>query len=570
MANYRTHIFVFCALCLAVVTGVQGFIQKSLEDGRFRLSPRTATGDVVMVAIDARSVQSIGTWPWSRNLHATVAKNLHAAGAKNIAFDVDFSALSNAAADAAFSDALRQLGGSVILPFFSQSAGSDAKKSDVVTNRPIASLAEHSWPALVNVQAAEDGSVRSYEFGETIEGQFVPSMAALLAGAYEPKQSPFLIDYSIDGNSIPSVSYIDILHAVPAALAKVQNKSVLIGGTAIELGDRFVIPGGRIVPGVKLQALAAELILQGRALRHVSVLVPLAITGILLLFAMLVWKVTRPGTRVLATVTFALVLEAIAISLQLAYPIVADFSLVYVTIAAVLIAIALEEIDIRGLIGAIADKKFRHIAMSLGDGLVCADASGKITLWNPGAAAIFGYQDDEMLGQGIDTLFKDAKRRRSPFSVLSLSRDALQASGGIVDQLFAVRKGGEAFPAEACFSGWQGPDGFQFGILIRDISARKAEEDRIRYLAEHDTLTGLANRNTLNARIRDAIAGASGSRQDVGLLIIGLDGFQQINDMLGYEYGDQLLVAVSERLRAIAGAGHLVARLNGDEFAVMI
>ena len=57
------------------------------------------------------------------------------------------------------------------------------------------------------------------------------------------------------------------------------------------------------------------------------------------------------------------------------------------------------------------------------------------------------------------------------------------------------------FPVEASFSGWQGTDGFQFGAILRDISVRKREAERIRYLAEHDTLTGLINRNTLHARL---------------------------------------------------------------------
>ena len=53
-------------------------------------------------------------------------------------------------------------------------------------------------------------------------------------------------------------------------------------------------------------------------------------------------------------------------------------------------------------------------------------------------------------------------------------------------------------PVEACFSGWQGTDGFQYGAILRDISVRKREAERIRYLAEYDPLTGLANRNTLH------------------------------------------------------------------------
>ena len=63
------------------------------------------------------------------------------------------------------------------------------------------------------------------------------------------------------------------------------------------------------------------------------------------------------------------------------------------------------------------------------------------------------------------------------------------------------RSNGEVFPVEASFSGWQGTDGLQFGAILRDISVRKREAERIRYLAEHDTLTGLINRNTLHARL---------------------------------------------------------------------
>ena len=133
-----------------------------------------------------------------------------------------------------------------------------------------------------------------------------------------------------------------------------------------------------------------------------------------------------------------------------------------------------------------------------------------------------------------------------------------------------LRKSGEVFPVEACFSGWQGTDGFQYGAILRDISVRKREVERIRYLAEHDALTGLANRGTLQERLSEMISGAEETSGEVALLVVGLDGFQQINDMLGHAYGDQVLRAVSERLTAeTAGAG-IVARLSGDEFAIAV
>ena len=75
--------------------------------------------------------------------------------------------------------------------------------------------------------------------------------------------------------------------------------------------------------------------------------------------------------------------------------------------------------------------------------------------------------------------------------------------------------------------------GFQFGAILRDISVRKREAERIRYLAEHDTLTGLINRNPLHAKLEAKIGRAEAGRRRVALLVIGIDGFQQINDMLG-------------------------------------
>jgi diguanylate cyclase (GGDEF)-like protein len=138
-----------------------------------------------------------------------------------------------------------------------------------------------------------------------------------------------------------------------------------------------------------------------------------------------------------------------------------------------------------------------------------------------------------------------------------------------VTEFDGVRKNGEVFPVEACFSGWQGTDGYQYGVVLRDISVRKREAERIRYLAEHDALTGLANRNTLHDRLEAMVAAAEAPREVV-LLVLGLDGFQQVNDMLGHSFGDQVLCAVSERLTQQAGPQAVVARLSGDEYAIAI
>ena len=134
------------------------------------------------------------------------------------------------------------------------------------------------------------------------------------------------------------------------------------------------------------------------------------------------------------------------------------------------------------------------------------------------------------------------------------------------------RSNGEVFPVEASFSGWQGTDGFQYGAILRDISVRKREAEtnpisgRTRY-ADRPCQPQHASRQTR----RDDSPRPRADGREVALLVLGLDGFQQINDMLGHANGDLVLRAVSERLSAADRHGAaLVARLSGDEFAIAI
>src|SRR5262249_60537388 len=112
----------------------------------------------------------------------------------------------------------------------------------------------------------------------------------------------------------------------------------------------------------------------------------------------LLWRGVRARSRVAILVGSAIITELGANVLQAKLPIVADTSLWHTAIVAYLAALAIAEVDFRGLLVSIADRRFQRIAMSLGDGLVCTDRNGLITVWNPGAVAIFGYEPAEMIG----------------------------------------------------------------------------------------------------------------------------------------------------------------------------
>jgi len=108
-----------------------------------------------------------------------------------------------------------------------------------------------------------------------------------------------------------------------------------------------------------------------------------------------------------------------------------------------------------------------------------------------------------------------------------------------------------------------------FGI-VHDITARKQNERLLEYLATHDQLTGLPNRNLLSEHMQLALSRGMRSGHGVGVLFIDLDRFKNVNDTLGHDAGDRLLKAVAERFRTNVRAMDMVARLGGDEFVVLM
>jgi diguanylate cyclase (GGDEF)-like protein/PAS domain S-box-containing protein len=559
--HYRPHILVAIVLAVALLSGWQNGLRNALADLRFHWRSHAASGEIVVIAIDAPSIEKIGVWPWPRRLHADLLRRLESAEVSDIVLDVDFSTPSDPASDQAFVEALRAAGGSVVLAAFKQPGANGATHY----NRPLKRFSEHAWSAIVNVAVEPDGLVRRYPFGQNLDSQFMPSVGAVLAGQFDAARPQFLIDYSIRSASVAKVSFIDVLRGDEATLNGLKGKKVIVGGTALELGDRFSVPNGGIVSGPVLQALAAESIIQNRALHWTSWAVTAIGIGILALVMMLAWRRLTAGTRVILLVATAFAGEAAAVLLQAMFPLMLDTGLLNIAIAAYIGAIALDEIDIRELLGRVAESRFQRIAMSLGDGLVCTDSDQLITVWNPGAAAIFGYQPEEVIGRPFDMICATGDGAAA-FSI----RDAARLASGTVIEFDGRRSNGEMFPVEASFSGWQGTEGYQYGAILRDISVRKREAEKIRYLAEHDTLTGLANRNTLDTKLAAMIARAETAGGEVALLVVGLDGFQQINDTLGHSSGDLVLRAVAERLNRQVGDAGIVARLSGDEFAIAI
>ncbi|HEX5210968.1 MAG TPA: EAL domain-containing protein [Pseudolabrys sp.] len=536
---------------------------NALIQFRVELAPRPASGKIVIVAIDSHSIEQIGMWPWPRDLHAQLLEKLKSAGAEDVAFDIDFSSPSNAPSDDRFAKALATENGAVILPVLKQ-VDRDGR---LHINRPIKPFSEKTWEAFVNVQPDSDGISRRYRTGNRIDGAVLPSLAVLLAGAPQTTDASFFIDFGI--RAIPTVSYADVLTGDSSLLSMLKNKKVIVGGTALELGDRITIPRGQIISGPLFQAYAAESIVQGRALHELPGWLSGAAVILLLLVVARYWRSASVWRRITPILGFVVIAEVGAAILQARAPLIFDTAPVIIVAGAAILATALDEIDILGMLRTLADLRFERIAMSLGDGLVCADERGLITVWNDAAAAIFGYTRAELIGQPVSRILSWADSDE-PFSFCDSRLALLGTRGGKVAELRGIRKEGTLFAVEASLSAWTSHKGAQYGAALRDITIRKREAEKIRYLASFDTLTGLANRHTLTEYLEKELLTASSKSHEVALLLFDLDTFKEINDTMGHACGDEILFAVATILQNSRTVDGLVARLGGDEFAVVL
>jgi EAL domain-containing protein (putative c-di-GMP-specific phosphodiesterase class I)/CHASE2 domain-containing sensor protein len=249
------------AVGLALLVGGQGLgLDRQLRNIRDGIRSHPASGELHIVEIDGASLAAIDTWPWPRSAHAAAIDALRRAGARSIAFDVDLSSNSTPAEDAILTAALERAERSVILPTLRQQARSGSSK--YIDTVPAKSFAERSFLAAVNVIPDDDGYVRSMLLGLETRGVARPALAAMIAESSAEIGRSFPIDYSIEPASIPRHSFIDLIQGkIPAAA--LAGKRILIGATAVQLGDRYAVPRHGVVAGVVVQALAAETLMAG-------------------------------------------------------------------------------------------------------------------------------------------------------------------------------------------------------------------------------------------------------------------------------------------------------------------
>lgn len=473
------YLAVAVTLSLLYLGGAMEFLELRLFDLRFGLAKRDAGGDIVLVAIDNASLKELGVWPWPRTVHARALDNIAGAGAGTIAYNVDFSSASLAAADLRFQEALARAGRKTILPAFLQTERHGNGGHSVAYTGPLPAFAQHATIASVNLFPSADGHIREFLGEINWRAGTIPSLATVMAGREKRIPDRFYIDYGIDGDSFPRVSFADILHG-RFNREDLSGKIVIVGATAAELAGGFPTTQGPAVPGSVLHALAAESLLQDRTLWRAPVF-----SGLVGIFLPIFVFAPFCGRRswqqgLVATGAAISVLFFIGLGVQAFLPVLIDIVPWTVGLLAgfglgmtrLLNTLNLRLVTQNRTIGR-WDAYVRGLVETAFDGVVAVDEDGMIRSANQRAQEMFGRDENELTGLRFSELLSvDGQPDPSAFLLAAAQRETAA-------EVTALRGGKEEFVAKMAVTRVPGEDARAlFVVLLLDVTAqRKAEAD---------------------------------------------------------------------------------------------
>ncbi len=473
-------VLVFGAITLCYLLGAFDFIDFKLTEARYRVATSNATGRLVVVKIDPASLEGVGIWPWPRSVYADVLERLFAAGADDVSLDIDFSSASVPAEDDRLAAALDRYGQRVILPVFMQRDRYAGDRRPKYTE-PIAEFRRSTRVASLNVTPDRDGTVRQMRIADFWRSTYVPRLPAILAGAEHDRSEFFYIDYGIKIESVPQLSFVNILKGTfdPEI---VRGNHIIVGADAAELGDILSVPVRSVLAGALVQALATESLMQGRDLHRAHWALILLVAAAIVFIAGARFRVWSWRMGLACTVLIILAGEAAAVLVQMHFPVLLDTA---PWIVATLVAYGV------GLTGRIEDQSVRLLAQGLAlrhqdafmrrvvnatfDGLLTIDGMGTIRSFNPAAQRIFDHAPEEIIGENFSALLTGTAGFGDGAGAATSLLTAVGRAGssrGIMGR----RRDGTAFPMDLAVTEMQEGGAAVYIALVRDISARAAAE----------------------------------------------------------------------------------------------
>jgi diguanylate cyclase (GGDEF)-like protein/PAS domain S-box-containing protein len=588
---------VWIALASAIVAGVLAAsawlwrIDVAILDAWLAHFQRPAPADIVIVAVDEQSLQSVGAWPWPRRLHADLVQRLSGAGAKVIGFDVVFAEADrlDAEGDALFARAVAD-SRRVVLPVSFEQLRQGGQPIEVFPFQALAVAAT----ALGHVDFAidADGRTRALFLRAGIGDAFWPSLTlAMLAVAQEwtnaeeetvappvVERNPFawvrrdrvIVPLAGPAGHFRHVSYGDVAagQVDPQVFA---GALVLVGVTASTVGGRFqVAPAGHnpVMSAVEFNANTLDALRRGLVVHGLGLSDRVALTAVLVVLAAGLFALPLPAVAVLAAglVTIAGVDAALLYGAWHWFEPTAALLGVLVAFGAHLcrrrrlqrIALSAERQRVQATWGTISD------------GVMVLDRDGAIEEMNPAAQRLTGWPIALARGRPVDAVLQLAdEEHKAAVAASGLVVEVARGEPCLARPMQLRSLAGEERAVQLSVAGYSGDGAAGAVLTFADVTDLRRLVHVVAEQAGRDELTALPNRKVFSQHLAQAIARARVSRQALAVLVLDLDGFKRFNDVFGYSAGDALLNAVAVRLNTSRRRGDSLARLGADEFAVL-
>ena len=218
-------------------------------------------------------------------------------------------------------------------------------------------------------------------------------------------------------------------------------------------------------------------------------------------------------------------------------------------------------------------KNYEMILDAAANGICGVDEQGRISYINPAALKMLGCSNEEVRGRRCREVFHLSLPGTDSFTeeCCPFFTEGREDSGARLDEARLQRQDGTIFPVDFRSTPIRQGRRLVGGVLVfQDVTERQEAAELIRYMANHDPLTNLPNRNYFRRRLPQAISLAKRYARILCLLFIDLDRFKPINDQFGHAVGDIVLMQVAERLRHNLRTSDSVCRLGGDEFVILL
>ena len=592
---FRVIVLLFCVSLLSF-SEVLERLDFVIYDKIVSMQRYIPDSDVVIVAIDEKSLQVFGHWPWPRGIHAELINRLANVGNNVVALDVLFAEPNerDTGADEKLAAAIAAHG-RVILPVIPTV---DATSGALYSTMSIPMLRENAILGHADIELDRDGVARRVFLFAGIDIPKWPTIGLAVARKIknmdeyvQPKQlntksinsltrwtrsHETMIPYSGPTGSFQRVSYAQIFYD-KSVLASLQGKIIFVGVTAGGLGTRIATPvlskNRQPMSGIEWHANVFQMLLHDRTILAVSNLFASFISMAWVLVMMLIVSLDlfkKSFLLPMLLVMLATGLFLIAVSLRL-------FHVWIPPGAAILGTVAIYPLwnwrrineYMRSLFVA---KMHASVALeSVGDGVITTDPQDRVTHMNSGAEKILGISLSMAQGEFLQHLLNLGVTQTGqydepvkpvlpiPESGTSRIQCYLKATSGNKRMVSITRHFLREDPSEL----------LGFIIVIADITDAIELTQQVAHLACYDSLTELPNRSMLLTRFEEMTVISKETSKAIIIFFVTLDNFKKINDALGHRAGDTVLRNVANRLHQIIDKEDILARWSGDEFVML-